>query len=805
MNRNSQYEPNDDDDDAEEDDDIGEDLEDLRRAFIVSDPNSNETTAKTNSIEANRGGGGGMPSDSENDDDFEMIRAIKSQFASSTDANLSSDPPMGLSLPSDSESEDDFEMIRNIKSQLASSTDANLSSDPPVGLSLPSDSENDDDFEMIRAIKSQLASSTDANLNTDHPPMGLSLPSDSESEDDFEMIRNIKSQLALSTDVCEDDGAIETLRAIRRRFSAYENYDPEGNFMNDSPRKKKQVHASDNEPSSEILSRSNTCKSFPDHGKSVVSVPDSEEVHEENTAIDRLDQPGTCQLSLMPAASSRFPEAALAFVDAIRKNRAYQKFLRRKLVEIEATIEQNEKHKKNVKIVKDFQATCKRITKQALSQMKDPRVELISTRKYVPCDSSEGNDKKTSPLTLGPLENPCVANYRMALEKYPVSVDRKNWSTEENKKLAEGVKKEVQNILVSEAIERFSDLEGSTYDIDAINESIGNLEITPEMIRQFLPQINWDSMGIKDRSAAECEARWMSSEDPLINHGPWSEAEDKNLLRIIERKSLTDWVDIAISLGTNRTPFQCLARYQRSLNASILRKEWTAEEDEQLRAAVELFGDKNWQSVANVLEGRAGTQCSNRWKKSLLPTRKGKWSSEEDKRVKVAVTLFGTKNWHKISSFVPGRTATQCRERWVNCLDPKLNRGKWTEEEDEKLREAIAEHGYSWSKVASHLSCRTDNQCSRRWKSLYPHQVVLLQEARRLRKEAIVGNFVDRESERPALVAGPILALPDISLDPESDIVAPKKKRKAKQKKSDAERQPKRRRKGIREILRRCM
>lgn len=169
-----------------------------------------------------------------------------------------------------------------------------------------------------------------------------------------------------------------------------------------------------------------------------------------------------------------------------------------------------------------------------------------------------------------------------------------------------------------------------------------------------------------------------------------------------------------------------------------------------------------------------------RWKKSLLPTRKGKWSSEEDKRVKVAVTLFGTKNWHKISSFVPGRTATQCRERWVNCLDPKLNRGKWTEEEDEKLREAIAEHGYSWSKVASHLSYRTDNQCSRRWKSLYPHQVVLLQEARRLRQKAIVGNFVDRESERPALVAGPILALPEISLAPESDVVAPKKKRKVK-------------------------
>jgi len=104
----------------------------------------------------------------------------------------------------------------------------------------------------------------------------------------------------------------------------------------------------------------------------------------------------------------------------------------------------------------------------------------------------------------------------------------------------------------------------------------------------------------------------MSSEDPLINHGPWTAAEDKNLLRTIEQTSLTDWVDIAVSLGTNRTPFQCLARYQRSLNPSILKKEWTAEEDDQLRTAVELFGEKDWQSVANVLKGRTGTQCSNR-------------------------------------------------------------------------------------------------------------------------------------------------------------------------------------------------
>lgn len=88
--------------------------------------------------------------------------------------------------------------------------------------------------------------------------------------------------------------------------------------------------------------------------------------------------------------------------------------------------------------------------------------------------------------------------------------------------------------------------------------------------------------------------------------------EDKNILHIIQEKGLSNWIDIAASLGTNRTPFQCLARYQRSLNASILKREWTSEEDNQLRAAVETYGESNWQVVASAMEGRTGTQCSNR-------------------------------------------------------------------------------------------------------------------------------------------------------------------------------------------------
>ncbi|CAK9138029.1 unnamed protein product [Ilex paraguariensis] len=156
---------------------------------------------------------------------------------------------------------------------------------------------------------------------------------------------------------------------------------------------------------------------------------------------------------------------------------------------------------------------------------------------------------------------------------------------------------------------------GNSSDLDSVIASIKDFDITPENTRLFLPQVKWEklaSMYVPGRSGSECEARWLNCEDPLIDHHPWTSVEDKNLLHIVQQRGISNWIDIAVSLGTNRTPFQCLARYQRSLNASIMKRGWTEDEDEKLRAAVEVFGESSWQDVASSLEGRTGTQCSNR-------------------------------------------------------------------------------------------------------------------------------------------------------------------------------------------------
>lgn len=52
---------------------------------------------------------------------------------------------------------------------------------------------------------------------------------------------------------------------------------------------------------------------------------------------------------------------------------------------------------------------------------------------------------------------------------------------------------------------------------------------------------------------------------------------------------------------------------------------------------------------------------------------------------------------------------------------------------------------------------------TRRWKVLAPEEVPLLREARKLQKNALISNFVDRESERPTLGPCDFVSLPAIT------------------------------------------
>ncbi|XP_074310755.1 uncharacterized protein LOC141646730 [Silene latifolia] len=638
-----------------------------------------------------------------------------------------------------------------------------------------SDSDSDDLFrEDIEALTRACLPTT---LNTSSPAVGILYDDDDDDDDDddfddLELVRSIQARYGegrVADDIKpltslpppvsdDDDDDYEFYQAIKARFSLHHDADDATDAN-----KKNDVNSGRDESVSNDVGAS--------FGREFVD----EHIEDDAEQYDTTEKEG----AFTPVSS--FPLTAQTFIDAIKKNRACQKFIRNKLLHIEAKMEQiNELHKR-IKTIRDYQVQCKKQVGLKLSQKQDDRIQLISAAKH-------RANAKGREICYGPAENSYVVWYKAALQKYPLSFHREKWSNKDIQNLEKGIVRQYQEKL----LQRQAHDDG----IDAMMLSVKNHKITPETIQCFADEVNWTQLAtiyLPRRSGEECETRWLNRENHLKNSDHWTKAEEVKLLSLIEKNGFNSWTVIAQHLGTNRTPFECLAHYQRSLNASILKKAWTDDEDAKLNSAVELYGDSNWQAVASMFEGRTGPQCSNRWNKTLNPARKrvGRWNDDEDKRLKVAATLF-RRSWHRIAKFVPGRTQEQCRERWVNCLNPCLNRCEWTAEEDTKLREAITQHGYCWSKVATCVPMRTDNHCLRRWKMLCPYEFPQIEAARTIQKLALISNFVGREEERPTLEPKDFVSLPiEDSKNEENGTGKKNRKRRSSNKKKTAEKKQK--------------
>ena len=97
---------------------------------------------------------------------------------------------------------------------------------------------------------------------------------------------------------------------------------------------------------------------------------------------------------------------------------------------------------------------------------------------------------------------------------------------------------------------------------------------------------------------------------------------------------------------------------------------------------------------------------------------KKQWTKDEDDLLRKAVNSFGDKNWDDIAKEVPGRNARQCKERYTNNLDPTICKEKWTEEEDKAIIDLVEKIGKRWTQISVTLCGRPANSIKNRWKAL---------------------------------------------------------------------------------------
>jgi hypothetical protein len=116
---------------------------------------------------------------------------------------------------------------------------------------------------------------------------------------------------------------------------------------------------------------------------------------------------------------------------------------------------------------------------------------------------------------------------------------------------------------------------------------------------------------------------------------------------------------------------------------------------------------------------KAGSQMDLKGQRSKTRS----WTSQEDNRLLAGVRRFGIgagSTWSAIAEFVGnGRSRSQCSQRWIRVLDPRICKGQWTRQDDRILLDFVALYGEkSWMKIGAELGNRSDVQCRYRYLQL---------------------------------------------------------------------------------------
>lgn len=107
---------------------------------------------------------------------------------------------------------------------------------------------------------------------------------------------------------------------------------------------------------------------------------------------------------------------------------------------------------------------------------------------------------------------------------------------------------------------------------------------------------------------------------------------------------------------------------------------------------------------------------SNETKKKTGPKA---WTKEEDaKLLRLVQSMQMPMKWSVVAHNLPGRTGKQCRERYVNHLNPRLKVSDWNPVEDSTIFHLYSTTGSHWSSMSKVIPGRTDNGIKNRFHNL---------------------------------------------------------------------------------------